>query len=166
MQNYTSAAGAVGELRAASLVVSADSELHGDVFMRSSLTVQGTVVGSGPYVDSSDARFKKNIKPLEQALDKVCALRGVSYDLRLDEFPHKNFGNDTQIGWIAQEVEKIAPELVVEDADGYKAVAYARSTALLGSAIAELRAEMSAEMTALKEQITALKAELANLKKV
>jgi len=166
MQNFTSAAGAVGELRATSLVVSADSELHGDVFMSSSLTVQGTVVGSGPYVDSSDARFKKNIKPLEQALDKVCALRGVSYDLRLDEFPHKNFGNDTQIGWIAQEVEKIAPELVVEDAEGYKAVAYARSTALLGSAIAELRAEMSAEMTALKEQITALKAELANLKKV
>ncbi len=159
--NIISSIGSIAELRSNTLAVTADTELHGDVFIHSSLTVQGTVVGSGPYVDSSDARFKKNVIPLKQSLDKVCALNGVSYEMRTNEFPNKNFSNGTTIGWIAQEVEKVVPELVMEDTEGFKAVAYARSVALLGNAIAELRQEMQQELKKLQDEIAALKAELA-----
>lgn len=50
---------------------------HNDVFISGSVSVEGSVIGSGPYVDSSDARFKRDISPIDNALDKVCALNGV-----------------------------------------------------------------------------------------
>ncbi len=43
-----------------------------------SVTVHGTVVGSGPYVDSSDARLKRDVRSITGALDTVQQLRGVS----------------------------------------------------------------------------------------
>ena len=52
---------------------------HNDVFVSGSVSVEGSVIGSGPYVDSSDSRFKRSVHPIENALDKVCALNGVSH---------------------------------------------------------------------------------------
>lgn len=65
----------------------------------------------------------------------------VAYDYRVDEFPTKNFDSKRHIGWIADEVEKVIPELVTTDEEGYKYVAYGRSTALLSGAINELHAK-------------------------
>ena len=141
-----------------SLEVSSDAEFSGDVFMEKGLTVQGTVVGSGPYVDSSDERFKKNIQDLNGALGKVIKLRGVTYELRTDEFPKRNFDNSTQMGFIAQEVEQVVPELVVEDSEGFKAVSYARSTALLVNAIQELYAELAV----MRKEVQTLRQEVAD----
>ena len=59
------------------LDVTSDAHFGGNVFVGRSLTVQGSVVGSGAYVDSSDVRFKKHIRPFQGALDKLLALSAV-----------------------------------------------------------------------------------------
>lgn len=53
------------------------AEFLSDVVVDGSLTVHGAVVGSGPYVDSSDLRLKKDVKNISSALDTVSKLRGV-----------------------------------------------------------------------------------------
>jgi hypothetical protein len=77
---------------------------------------------SNAITESSDERYKKNIVTLQGALDKVLALRGVNYSWRTDEFPEKGFDSSKQMGLIAQEVEKIVPEVVSTDSKGYKSV--------------------------------------------
>ena len=72
-------------------------------------------------------RFKTNIAPIENALDKISALNGVYYDWRRDEFKDKGFEDGRQIGVIAQDVEKVLPELVKTDSQGYKAVSYEKA---------------------------------------
>ena len=97
---------------------------------------------------TSDLRLKENIKPLENSLEKICTLQGV-------EFNFKNNKNNKMIGFIAQEVEKIVPEVVktANDEDKYKSLAYGNVTALLVEAIKELREEVKE----LKEEIKILK---------
>ena len=90
---------------------------------------------TGKIYHASDRRWKKNIVTLDSALAKVLALRGVSYEWRKDEFPNNNFADGKQIGVIAQEVEKVYPELVNTGKDGYKAVEYANLVAVLIEAV-------------------------------
>ena len=67
----------------------------------------------------SDVRYKKDLKPIENALDRVIQLKGVSFSWK-DE----SMGKGQQLGVIGQEVEKVFPEVVSTDSDGYKSVAY------------------------------------------
>ncbi|MGE3800630.1 MAG: tail fiber domain-containing protein [Candidatus Kapaibacterium sp.] len=87
--------------------------------------------------NSSDARFKQNIRTLTGALDSTLMLRGVRHDWRRSEFPNRNFPEGESIGFIAQEVEQIFPELVETESDGFKKVQYAKVTALLVEALRE-----------------------------
>lgn len=83
----------------------------------------------------SDRRLKENINTIEGALEKVNALRGVTYQWK-DKF---NGGDKLRIGFIAQEVNEIIPELVFESSDGkYFGVHYDNVTALLVEAIKEI----------------------------
>ncbi len=68
---------------------------------------------------------------------------------------HGGVAGAGQVGLIAQELEKVYPELVFTDADGYKSVNYAQLTPVLIEAIKEQQAQIEA----LKQQNTALKAE-------
>lgn len=91
---------------------------------------------------SSDARLKENVHPIENALDKVTRLRGVEFDWRAKEYPEKNFKAGRHIGLIAQEVERVLPEIVTtEKGDGMKSVEYANLVAVLVEAVKELRSE-------------------------
>jgi hypothetical protein len=83
----------------------------------------------GTVTASSDVRFKKNIKTIDNGLSKVLNLRGVSFE-KIDT-------EGTHIGVIAQEVEKIIPEVVYENDDGKKSVAYGNIIAVLIEAIKE-----------------------------
>ena len=65
------------ELTAEGLSTSGPAEFGSNVHIEGSLTVRGTVSGSGPYYDSSDRRFKTNISTISGALDMVSSLRGV-----------------------------------------------------------------------------------------
>jgi hypothetical protein len=62
----------------AALTVREQAEFLSNVVIDGSVTVHGTVVGSGPYVDSSDARLKRDVRSITGALDTVQQLRGVS----------------------------------------------------------------------------------------
>jgi hypothetical protein len=90
---------------------------------------------------SSDERLKENIKPIQNALSKVESISGNTYDWK-DGFEtiHSHKGKD--IGVIAQEIEKVLPELVTNRETGYKAVQYEKLTALLIEAIKELSAKV------------------------
>jgi hypothetical protein len=71
----------------------------------------------------SDEKLKENIKPLVSSLDKIRQLRGVSYGMKQDFFKVDNPGlqkkladeSKNEIGFIAQEVKAIFPELVTQD---------------------------------------------------
>jgi hypothetical protein len=112
------------------------------------LTFDGTNLVVTGYVEStSDENLKTNVKTIENGLEKVLSLRGVEYD-RIDIDSH-------QIGVIAQEVEKIIPEVVTANkATGTKSVAYGNLVGVLIEAIKDLKIE-----------ITELKSEIDELKK-
>lgn len=97
-----------------------------NTFAGSSNTFNGTVFAS-LFQQSSDARLKADVKTLNNAVDVVNNLRGVSY---LKD-------GKKEIGLIAQEVEQFLPEVVGESADGFKTVAYANVVGLLIEAIKE-----------------------------
>jgi len=98
------------------------------------LVVGGQINANGT-IYNSDARYKKNIFTLNNALEKVMQLRGVGYEMRKEEFSDKQFSDGAQVGLIAQEVEKVVPEVVVTNADGYKSVDYAKLVPVLIEAL-------------------------------
>ena len=102
------------------------------------LFVNGDITANS-IAGTSDIRFKTNIRPVVNALDKVKALRGVYYNWNQKAFPEKEFGAQNELGFIAQEVEKIVPEIVSKDntADAYRSVKYDKLVALLVEAIKE-----------------------------
>jgi hypothetical protein len=102
------------------------------------LQVNGDIIANS-IAGSSDIRFKKNIRPVENALDKVKALRGVYFKWNQEAFSDKNFGAQDELGFIAQEVEKVVPEIVTKEntKDEYRSVKYDKLVALLVEAIKE-----------------------------
>ena len=100
---------------------------------------------------SSDRRLKKNIQPLQGALDKVLAIDGVSYSWKSDP------NGATRIGFIAQDLQKTVPELVVNDPKlEYLQVSYAPYVAVLHQALKELYQKLfspSGEVTLLQKKI-------------
>ena len=92
---------------------------------------------------SSDERLKENIKNISGALDKISQINGVEYDWTDDYISQKGgedgyFVRKHDVGLIAQEVEKVLPEIVAENSEGYKAIKYERVVALLVEAVKEL----------------------------
>jgi hypothetical protein len=111
--------------------------------------VNGNVHAVG-FPTSSDVRFKKNITPIENALSKVLKLRGVKYEW--NEFINNTRDgydlNSPIIGFIAQELELIVPELVSkwklnEECQDARAVDYPRVVVLLTEAIKEQQTQIN-----------------------
>lgn len=94
------------------------------------LLVYGQIVATQDITAFSDKRIKKNINTLEDALEKVLKLRGVTYQ-------HKTTNKDS-IGVIAQELQEVFPELVKEARDGTLAVAYGNLVGVLIEAVKTL----------------------------
>ena len=101
------------------------------------LTVNGTAWVTGGEWSGSDARWKKNVSPLSGSLDKILKLRGVSFEWRADEFPAVKFSPGGQIGFIAQEVKKVVPEIVTTDNSGYLGISYEKLVPVLTEALKE-----------------------------
>ena len=95
----------------------------------------GNFTATGNVTAYSDARLKTNIEVISNALDKVSQIRGVTFD-RTDT-------GIKQSGVIAQEVEKVLPEVVTTGENDMKSVAYGNMNGLLIEAIKELRAEVA-----------------------
>jgi hypothetical protein len=120
--------------------------------------VTGRIKSNG-INETSDARFKKDIVTLDNALGKVLQLRGVTYAWRTSEFPQKEFSVRPQIGLIAQELEKVYPELVETDKLGYKSVEYSKLVAVLIEAIKEQQKLIETQ----KNEIEGLKVSIEKL---
>ena len=108
--------------------------------IESELSVVGALArNANSYAHShySDARMKRNITDLDNALANTLQLRAVTFNWNTDEFPDMGSSNQTQIGLIAQEVEKVYPELVSVDPGGYRMIDYAGLTPILLEAIKE-----------------------------
>lgn len=108
------------------LAVEGDSEFDGSVWIQ----------GAANF--PSDVRLKKNIATLTGVLGKISQLRGVSYEF-IDQ--HVS-ATGPQIGVIAQELQKVYPELVNQAKDGYLAVNYTMLTAVLIQATKEQQAQI------------------------
>lgn len=100
------------------------------------LDVNGTTANvSGAWVVRSDARLKRDIATLENPLDTVLKLRGVSFHWKNSEMDQK-YG--IQRGFIAQEMQEVVPEWVHEGNDGYKRIEKTGIEAYFVEAIKEL----------------------------
>jgi hypothetical protein len=127
----------------------------------------GDVYTSGDYRSASDARYKTNIATFPNALDTILHLRGVTFDWKRDEFKDKHFKEGRQIGFIAQEVERVLPELVHTDQDGYKSVAYQNVVPVLVEAFKTQEKRLKtveAENVDLKSRLSALEAAFPSFK--
>ena len=96
----------------------------------------GNLLIAGTLTENSDISLKENIKPLKSKLEIISKLNPVSYN--------KIGQKEKELGFIAQEVEELIPELVFESKEGVKSLAYARMTAVLVKSIQELSAKLEA----------------------
>jgi len=119
------------------------------------LQVSGDIIANS-IAGSSDIRFKKDISTIENPLAKVMQLRGVNFNWNTSAFPQRMFSEKRTMGFIAQEVEKVVPEIVQTESttEGYKSVQYDKVVALLVEAV-----------KAQQKQIQQLKREVKKLKK-
>jgi hypothetical protein len=158
------------------------------------LQVNGSVAGTSAYVNTSDARYKKNIEPLEAGLNEIEQLKPVSFEWNDDAYIHPKdcavLGREMefpevsvpcpedpamqgkQIGFVAQDVEKILPSVVVTEpnAEKTKGMKYGELIPVLTKAIQQLNDTImdqegamtrdEAKMQELQAQIDALKATL------
>jgi len=90
---------------------------------------------------SSDVAFKENISPISQALEKVGLISGYEFDWKDHKDPQV-LGKGHDVGIIAQEVEKVLPEVVITRENGKKAVNYSKIIPLLIESIKELKSEL------------------------
>lgn len=116
------------------------------------LQVNGDIIANS-IAGSSDIRFKQNIRPIANALQKVKSIRGVYFNWNQNAFPEKNFGSQDEIGFIAQELEKIVPEVVTKDKtkEEFRSVKYDKIVALLVEAIKEQQNQIDSLKIALKK---------------
>lgn len=114
---------------------SAQFKWYGGTTLAATLSGAGAFTAVGNVTAYSDARVKTNIKTIDNALSKVLALRGVTYNRTDLE------DKSEQIGVIAQEVKEILPQVVQEN-DGHYSVAYGNIVGVLIEAIKEQQAQI------------------------
>ena len=92
----------------------------------SSATFSGTVRG-GAFIYTSDERLKTNVKTVQNPIETINKLEGVTFNWKTNQ--------EADIGFIAQDVEKVLPELVKTNEYGIKGVKYANIVPVLVEAV-------------------------------
>jgi len=117
---------------------------------------------SNTWTISSDRRLKKNINPIADALDKLLALKGVTYQWKRPDTQGGMTGIYT--GMIAQDVEKVFPEWIHEDREGFKRLTVIGFEGVVVEAVRELREEKDAQIEALQCENAELRAMLLEMR--
>jgi hypothetical protein len=127
------------------------------------LAVSGTAAktGGGSWSVYSDARLKHDVTPLKGTLDRLLQLRGYSFEYNADAVERNLALPGTQLGLLAQEVQRVFPDWVETDKNGYLFVTERATTALMVEALRDLRSEKDAQLDELRK---AKDAEIADLK--
>lgn len=109
--------------------------IQGD-FSAGLVRINGSIEVSGNYPAClSDRRLKKSIQPVKNAISKVMKLNPVTFEWNKKKYPKRFFRKGRRMGFIAQEVEKIVPEVMVKSNSGLKGMDYGKITALIAKAI-------------------------------
>lgn len=103
------------------------------------------------FFSTSDNRFKKEVKTIENPLDIVKKLNGVSYKFSLDYEKNPNSEGRPSLGFIAQDVEKVVPEAVSKNNEGYYSLNYNIIVPILTNAIKEQQKQIE-ELRAIIEK--------------
>ncbi len=133
--------------------------------------INGDLQYTGTLSQSSDIRLKTNLTPITGALNKIQSLNGYYFNWNKNAISELKYNNKRlQIGLIAQDIEKVLPELVIDNANGYKSVDYTKISAVLIEAIKEQQKqieELKEKNNNLSKQVSEidlLKAEMNELK--
>lgn len=126
--------------------------------------IEAEILNDNVYLDvfaGSDVRFKEDVQSFSGALNLISSLGVYQYQYKTSEFAQQNFPVGKQVGVMAQDLEKVMPELVKQDEQGYRFVNYAGLSPVLLSGIQEL-------VTITKQQaetIQSLEASIKSLEK-
>ena len=112
-------------------------DISGNVSASADIVADGDVIA----FNASDMRLKNNLKVIEGALDKIDGIAGYEFDWN-DNSPGWARQRGHDVGVVAQEIEKIHPEIVEERKNGYLGVDYKRLVPLLIQSIKELKQEV------------------------
>lgn len=121
------------------LLVTGGVGVSGAMFVNGNLTSYGNVVAW--Y--ASDKRLKTNIVPISGAMDKISQIGGYSFDWNAEGRAQDPQAQLHEVGVIAQEIQAVLPEVVVERTNGYLAVNYEKIIPLLIQGMKELQAEIT-----------------------
>ena len=98
------------------------------------VTTSGQFTASNNVTAYSDLRLKENIETIENALEMVKRMRGITFNTKKD--------GARGAGFVAQELQEVFPDVVYEDYAGYLHVAYGNITSVLVNAVKELAAKV------------------------
>ena len=124
--------------------------------------IEAEVLSDSLYLDvfaGSDIRYKSNIEPVNDALQKINQLSAITYNYETDKFPDQNFPKSRQVGFSAQELEKVLPEVVKTNSEGLRSVNYANIAPLLSEGIKALSSIVNQQ----NDQIIELKGRISQL---
>ena len=112
-------------------IFSGSQNITGSLILTGSADIDGDINATGDITAyySSDERLKENITRIQNPSTKIKLIHGVEFDSVPKKGIHNNKGHD--VGVIAQDIEKILPDIVVTKKNGYKAVNYEKLVALL-----------------------------------
>lgn len=133
------------------------------LIVKGDTSINGNVTATG-FTSTSDSRLKTAVAPLPHALDQLARLRGISFEWLPDaESPNQSGGR--HIGFLAQEVAGVVPELVRTNEGGFLSVDYNGVTPMLVEAVKELQqkfeqrlAEKDVQLQALRDRLAAVEA--------
>ena len=126
-----------------------NTNVGGNLLVTGTISSTGAITSSGNITAYSDRSLKKDIIDLDSSLETVMKLRPVKYVMKADKL------EKVQVGFIAQEVQEVIPEVVVEHDDGLLSMDYSRITAHLVKAMQEqqrLIEELRSEIEQLKRK--------------
>jgi hypothetical protein len=119
------------------------------------MEVNGDLYITGNTYLDSDKRLKKDIKPIESSLDKILGLQGVSYKWKEQRIDDRQTSDRQHYGVIAQQVEEVIPEIVDNDKNQKKRVAYMELIPVLIEAMKEQQREQE-KINQVQQEIIAL----------